>query len=177
MKFFEPNLEKISLLQYLYVLFLKKFHHLGYRKKVCGVIIDSKGNFLVDQLVGYGQNQWNFPGGGIDQGETAKEALLRELYEELGSRDFKIIRESKIISRYEWPNSVIIKRLKEKKELFRGQSASHFLVKYLGDKEKLQPDPGEIRKIKWIKRGEFEKYFVFPGQFEETIKIFKDLKI
>ena len=44
---------------------------------------------------------------------------------------------------------MIIKRLKEKKELFRGQSASHFLVKYLGDKEKLQPDPGEIRKIKW----------------------------
>lgn len=35
-------------------------------------------------VVGYNdwRNQWEFPAGGIDKGETAREAAIRELYEE-----------------------------------------------------------------------------------------------
>jgi 8-oxo-dGTP diphosphatase len=40
-------------------------------------------------LVGYNswRNQWEFPAGGIDQGETAREAAIRELYEETHQRN------------------------------------------------------------------------------------------
>ena len=51
---------------------------------------DEKGNirFLATQR-GYGEfkDKWEFPGGKIEEGETAKEALKREILEEL---DMKI---------------------------------------------------------------------------------------
>lgn len=51
---------------------------------------DEKGNirFLATQR-GYGEfkDKWEFPGGKMEEGETAKEALIREILEEL---DMKI---------------------------------------------------------------------------------------
>jgi 8-oxo-dGTP pyrophosphatase MutT (NUDIX family) len=50
-----------------------------YRKKSIAVIFNDKNKFLVDQLVSYGENDWNFSGGGIEKGETEEQGLLREL--------------------------------------------------------------------------------------------------
>jgi len=41
-----------------------------YRRKVTGIITNDRGEFLIDQLTDYGINDWNFPGGGIEKGET-----------------------------------------------------------------------------------------------------------
>jgi len=45
------------------------------------VILDSKGRTLV--VKESGRDWWDIPGGGIEHGETIKEALARELYEEV----------------------------------------------------------------------------------------------
>ena len=43
-------------------------------------------------VVGYNdwRKQWEFPAGGIDEGESAREAAIRELYEETGAIKVKI---------------------------------------------------------------------------------------
>lgn len=57
------------------------------RRFACyGVVTDPAGRLLLTRIAeGYpGAGTWHMPGGGVDHGESAKEALLRELVEESG---------------------------------------------------------------------------------------------
>lgn len=51
-----------------------------------GILCDSKGRILIAERLGDGpfHGLWEFPGGKIASGETAPQALSRELAEELG---------------------------------------------------------------------------------------------
>ena len=52
-----------------------------------------------------GQDAWQFPQGGIDRGESPKEAILRETQEEvgLGPEDVEIIFETEEWFKYDVP--------------------------------------------------------------------------
>jgi 8-oxo-dGTP diphosphatase len=52
----------------------------------CGVLVDAAGNVLIAQRPPgkVAAGKWEFPGGKIEPGETALQALARELHEELG---------------------------------------------------------------------------------------------
>ncbi len=66
-----------------------------YRKGANAIVIDKNNQFLLIQKVRYGNNQWDFPGGGMDEEENCETAVLRELQEELHSVDFKIIKKAR----------------------------------------------------------------------------------
>ncbi|HAF88185.1 MAG TPA: RNA pyrophosphohydrolase, partial [Deltaproteobacteria bacterium] len=87
-----------------------------FRPNVAAVIFDSAKNKVLmfrrvskkneeeKPLSDGGQLRWNwqFPQGGVDNGENEDETLFRELEEEIGTRDVSIIRSSKKRIRYHY---------------------------------------------------------------------------
>ena len=145
-----------------------------YRKRITAVIFNSQNEFLIVQPVSYSVGDWNFSGGGVEKGETEEEALFRELNEELGINKFEIIFKSKHLITYNWSLSLIVRKFLKKTEVYLGQSARHFMVKFVGIKTDIKPDPSEIRKIRWIKRNEFNDYLRFPNQVKITEDVLKE---
>ena len=67
---------------------------------------------------------WQFPQGGIDEGEEVQEALFRELEEEIGTDKVKIIAEYPEWISYDFPPKIA-----KKMEPWTGQKQRYFLVK------------------------------------------------
>ncbi|WP_421378809.1 NUDIX hydrolase [Bacillus salacetis] len=49
-----------------------------------GIIVRDDYVLMVKQFVERGDVVWNFPGGGIESGETPEQAMIREVHEETG---------------------------------------------------------------------------------------------
>ena len=102
---------------------------------------------------------WQFPQGGIDEGEEVKEALFRELEEEIGTNDIEIVAEYPKWISYDFPEK-IMKKMKP----YNGQIQRYFLVK-------LKSDAG-IRLD--TKHPEFDEYkFVSPEEVLDHTAHFK----
>ena len=106
-------------------------------------------------FVGGGQLKWKwqFPQGGVNDGESEEQALFRELKEEIGTRDVTIIKVGKKRIRYHYPLKV--KRVLDQQpqwRLFRGQQQCWFLL-HLNchtDKISFNHDPIEFDSFQWI---------------------------
>lgn len=79
----------------------------GFRANVGIVICNRNGQVLWARR--FGQHSWQFPQGGIDEGESAEEAMFRELHEEVGlkSHQVKILKVTKNWIRYRLPKRLI----------------------------------------------------------------------
>lgn len=148
-----------------------------YRQSVISVIVDDNNMFLVVQKLSYKDNEWTFAGGGIEENESPREAILRELQEELGVKSFKIIAEGKTHYKYKWPDEVIIKQFHKLGKYFRGQQLKYFLIKFLGKKSDLKPQKEEIRLIKWISYEQLSQHLIFPGQLKSAEKVIKEFNL
>ncbi len=73
-------------------------------------------------------NIWQFPQGGIDNGEEVQEALFRELEEEIGTRSVEIVAEFPEWISYDFPEK-IAKKMKP----YKGQTQRYFLLKLSED--------------------------------------------
>lgn len=71
---------------------------------VCAVILDDRGRLLACQRPAGKSlaHKWEFPGGKIERGEDAREALKREVIEELGC-SLKIIERLTAV-KYDYPD-------------------------------------------------------------------------
>jgi len=79
----------------------------GFRANIGIIVCNDFGNLLWTRRIG--QNSWQFPQGGVDAGETAEQALFRELKEEIGldKQDVKILGSTKNWLKYRLPNRYI----------------------------------------------------------------------
>ncbi|ERK12553.1 MAG: RNA pyrophosphohydrolase [Pantoea sp.] len=79
----------------------------GYRPNVGIVICNRQGQVLWARR--FGQHSWQFPQGGINPGETAEQAMYRELFEEVGlhRKDVRILASTRNWLRYKLPKRLV----------------------------------------------------------------------
>lgn len=104
----------------------------GYRPNVGIVICNRKGQVLWAKR--YGQNSWQFPQGGINDNETAEQAMYRELFEEVGltRKDVKLLYVSKQWLRYKLPKRLL---RYDSKPMCIGQKQRWFLLQLVSDEK------------------------------------------
>ncbi len=102
-------------------------HIKPYRPNVAAVIMSSeypqKRLVLVAKRIDV-KDVWQFPQGGIDRGERAKEALFRELKEEIGTDDIDIVAKYPKWLTYKFPS-----KIKKHMKPFNGQTQKFYLVR------------------------------------------------
>ena len=144
-----------------------------YRPNVAAVILSPKYPEKVEILVAKRNDvdAWQFPQGGIDEGESPKEALLRELKEEIGTDDIEIIAEMPEWLSYDFP-----KMIAKKMYPYDGQRQKYFLVKLKKDaKIDLNTEIPEFDDYKFVKLEDVFKYvksFKRPV-YKKVIEYFK----
>ncbi|MDH3000068.1 RNA pyrophosphohydrolase [Chelonobacter oris] len=106
----------------------------GYRPNVGIIICNPQGQVLWAKRCG--QNSWQFPQGGINQGETPEQAMYRELFEEVGlsRQDVKILAVSKGWLRYKLPKRLV---RNDGNPVCIGQKQRWFLLMLVSDEKNI----------------------------------------
>ena len=145
-----------------------------YRQGVNAFVIDNDTNFLLVQKVNYGKNQWEIPGGGIEENEDPKSGILRGLKEELGSTSFEIIKESPFKNKFEWPKEVQERGFAKHGKWWQGQEKHQFIIRFTGNKSEIIKQDEELREVKWVPVSKLKEHFVFEGQWENAKTVLRD---
>jgi putative (di)nucleoside polyphosphate hydrolase len=96
--------------------------------------------------------EWDLLKGGIDAGESPKEALLRELWEETESKRYSVVKQFKDKLVHGLPTSTGFDR----------QEVTMFLVEYIGDGKDLKADGTENVDLKFFKKADAAKNIKYP---------------
>ena len=101
----------------------------GYRPNVGIIILNDSNKVLWAKRAA--EDAWQFPQGGINEGESLEEAMYRELMEEVGlsPNHVEIIGKTKDWLRYDVPRQWV---RRDSYARYRGQKQIWFLLKFIG---------------------------------------------
>lgn len=85
----------------------KGLSKLSYRRGVGAVLFNKWGLAFVGRRIDTQENAWQFPQGGIDRGENPRQAILRELQEEIGTNEVHVLAETRNWYSYDIPSSLV----------------------------------------------------------------------
>jgi putative (di)nucleoside polyphosphate hydrolase len=146
----------------------------NYRPNVAAIVLSAsypdKCEIFIASRVDI-KDAWQFPQGGIDEGEKPKEALFRELKEEIGTDEIEIIAEYPGWVSYNFPPSVA-----KKMTPYDGQTQKYYLVKLKkGAKINIDTKLPEFSEYKFVERDKLNDYITFFKRtvYKKVLKYFK----
>jgi len=110
------------------------------------IVLNNKNRVFVGKRIDNPIDKWQMPQGGVNYGEDLTTAMKRELMEETGIKNIKILREIDGWSEYELPNYLLGKIWKGK---YRGQKQKWFIVRFLGKDNEIDLETGKPEFIDW----------------------------
>jgi ADP-ribose pyrophosphatase YjhB (NUDIX family) len=108
--------------------------------EAAGGIVRKEDSFLIIRRLG----KWDIPKGKMDKGETPEKTAVREIEEECGIHNLKIVSKlTETLHTYEFKGSDVLKR------------TYWFLLEYSGDEQLIPQMEEQITEARWITRDEF----------------------
>jgi len=124
---------------------------LKYRLNVAAILRDGAGKILIGERVDR-SGAWQFPQGGVDEGETLAQALVRELREEISleASAYRIV-SSKGPYYYLFGNNKVVKG-------FHGKEQHYFLAEFTGNPGAINvnTEHPEFRGVRWVEPEKFD---------------------
>lgn len=126
-----------------------------YRKNV-GIVLCKQGKVLLFARADQKGLQWQFPQGGIEEDEDIVEAAKRELKEETGLSNVKLLHVMPKSIKYDFPADLMKKWNKNNpwnKNNYIGQNQSWVLFEFLGSDSEIDflthPEEIEFKAFEW----------------------------
>jgi putative (di)nucleoside polyphosphate hydrolase len=144
-----------------------------YRPAVGMMILNSENKIFAGQRVDTKAPAWQMPQGGVGPFEDLDQAMLRELEEEIGTKNVEIIVKSKTWYKYDLPVD-IAKRLWGGK--YKGQRQIWYVLRFRGQDEEINVNTyhAEFQKWKWFEKDELLELIV-PFKKDLYAQVFTDL--
>lgn len=144
-----------------------------YRPAVGMMILNAENKIFVGQRRDNKEPAWQMPQGGIGPQEDTDQAMLRELQEEIGTRNVEIIVKSKTWYKYDLPLE-LAERLWGGK--YKGQKQIWYALRFRGDDAEINIHTyhPEFREWKWVEKEHLLELIV-PFKRELYARILKDL--
>ncbi len=121
----------------------------GYRRCVGAFLLNDRGCVLVGQRRDMAVEAWQMPQGGIDLPETPVEAGLREMLEEIGTDDARLLRESAVWRSYDLPPDIARSKWRGR---FAGQTQKWVAYRFMGRDADIRLDTAhpEFSAWRWV---------------------------
>ena len=132
---------------------------LPYRPCVGIMLFNQDGKVFVGKRIDQSVEGWQMPQGGIDKGESPRDAALRELREEAGTAKAEVIAEMEEWVTYDLPEHLIGVAFRGK---YKGQKQKWFALRFTGsdsDIDLTAHDP-EFSDFRWVTLEELPELIV-----------------
>jgi len=120
--------------------------NLPLRLGVGAIVLNKQNKVFVGKRKDNPVNKWQMPQGGVNDGEKLIDAMKRELEEETGIKNIKILKEVNGWSEYELPDYLLGRIWKGK---YRGQKQKWFVVRFLGNDSEINLKTSRPEFIEW----------------------------